>query len=285
MTRRRTAAATASEWFSRDRRAIDLDAGTSEHYVDAILYDHEYRHRRADVNYYRQLARDVGAATILELGCGTGRVLVPLVRDGHRVVGLDRSATMLARAQARVLRLPRAARDRALLLQGDLRDFVFRRRFPLVIAPFNVIQHLYERADVLRFLASVRRSLEPGGLLAFDVLNPDLEWLTQDPRRRYARTVFRHPVSGKRVVYTTNQVYDPVRQVALMWIYYRELGNAAAHKREQVVRLTHRCFFPEELLALLEAGGFTLRARYGSFSRDRFVGTSESQVLECQVRS
>src|SRR5882757_4868437 len=100
-----------------------VDAGSREHYADAALYDYEYRRRRADVTFYRELARRRGADHILELGAGTGRVSVPLARDGHHVVALDQSPTMLTRLRDRTARLPPAIAARITPAQGDLRSF------------------------------------------------------------------------------------------------------------------------------------------------------------------
>src|SRR5579872_1344764 len=96
----------------------DEAAGAVEPFQDAALYDWEYRRRRDDVRFYRTLADERGGP-VLDLGCGTGRLLLPLLRDGHVVVGLDRSGPMLARAAARVGRLGASARGRALLLRAD----------------------------------------------------------------------------------------------------------------------------------------------------------------------
>src|SRR5262249_38942506 len=89
-----------------------VDAGSRGHYVDAPLYDYEYRRRRADVTFYRELARRRGADRILELGAGSGRVTVPLARDGHYIVAVERSPAMLARLRGRIARLPAAAAAR-----------------------------------------------------------------------------------------------------------------------------------------------------------------------------
>src|SRR5262249_32297712 len=157
---------------------------------------------RVDVNFYRALASEVGTAPILELGCGSGRLLVPLVRDGRRVVGVDRSASMLAAAASRLARTGRRA-QRGHLLRGDLRDVPFGApHFALVLCPFNTLQHLYTREDFERFLAGARRTLAPGGRLAFDVMNPDLEWLARRPDKRWARTRFRHPTTGEVLHYS-----------------------------------------------------------------------------------
>ena len=104
----------------------DETAGALEPFEDAALYDWEYRRRRDDVRFYRMLAGERGGP-VLDLGCGTGRLMVPLLRDGHVVVGVDRAPPMLARAAARVARLRAELRRRALLVRGDLRALPFAR--------------------------------------------------------------------------------------------------------------------------------------------------------------
>lgn len=326
--------------------------GTDEHYQDAALYDHEYKRRREDVRWYRdlaaQLAQDRPATEvplrILELGCGTGRLLVPLARDGHHVVGVDRSQPMLARCRTRLQAAGRAARARAQLVRADFRclplgrpgdgptdgakdrakdgadgaggDGGDRERFPLILCPFNGFMHLYTRADVERFLAEVRRLLAPGGLLAFDVTNPDPTWLGRDPTRRWARTRFRHPHTGEPLVYSTSHVYDPETQIAWIRIYYERAepaapGRAAApgdadgratgpaaparplvrapaepagFTLPRTVNLAHRQFYPAELEALLHYSGFSLCHRAGGFDGQPLSIVSSEQVICARVR-
>ncbi|HEY2748395.1 MAG TPA: class I SAM-dependent methyltransferase [Polyangia bacterium] len=265
-----------------ERLAAALAAGTSEHYEDAELYDHEYKRRRDDVRWYRALAKkELGKssarAAILELGCGSGRTLVPLSRDGWRVVGVDASATMLDRCRARLARVRDA---RVELVRADFRALALGRRFPLVICPFNAFMHLYTRDDVERFLAVVRAHLAPGGLFAFDVMNPDLAWLSRDPTRRWARTRFRHPRTGKITHYSTSLSYDAALQIAFMRIYYQPAGT----RRTRTIRLTHRQFFPLELEALLHYNGFSVEAHEGDFDGGALVPESEEQVLRCRSR-
>jgi len=275
-----------------------LAIGSSEHYLDAALYDFEYRRRRADVNFYRGLARQHlrRGDPALELGCGSGRLTIPLARDGHLVLGLDLSAPMLARAQARAASLGRAARNRVAFARADFRSFAVAPRFRLIACPFNAFQHLYTAADVQRFLGCVRAALAPGGLFVFDVLNPDLRWLSRDPTRRWARTRFRHPETGRRYEYSTNQTYDPIAQIAYMRIYYRALDGGSNEGRgegqgqgqgegegggEHIVRLAHRQFFPAELMQLVRSAGLLVIDRYGGFQGEALEDGSESQLLLC----
>jgi SAM-dependent methyltransferase len=258
-----------------------VDRGSREHYLDAALYDHEYRRRRQDIAFYRRLAREIlgGAGRILDLACGSGRVTTALARDGHQVIGLDRSQPMLERAAARTAQLGLAARKRVSLVRGDLRDFALAARFPLVTMAFNSFEHLYTRVEVAACLERVRAHLEPGGRFAFDVQNPNLRWLLRDPNKRWARTVFRHPTTGEQLTYSTNHEYDPISQIALIRLYYEsEAGET------RVVHLSQRKFFPAELEALVAHGGFTAERRHSDFTGDPLEADAESQLLVCRLR-
>jgi hypothetical protein len=152
---------------------------------------------------------------------------------------------------------------------------------PLALAAFNVVEHLYTRGEVVAWLSSVERHLEPGGHLAFDVQMPDLAWLLRDSSRRWARTRFTHPRTGEKLLYSTNHDYDAVSQIAVIRIYYEPVDGRG---RTRVVKLTQRKFFPAELETLLWAGGFELVERYGDFQGAPLDGTAESQVLVCRPR-
>lgn len=255
-----------------------VDAGSREHYEDAALYDYEYRRRRADLAFYRELAQRLAPdGPVLDLGAGSGRVTLPLLRAGHPVVAVDQSAPMLARLAARAEALAPAVRQRLTIAQADLRSFAVRRRFPLVVAAFNVVEHLYTHADVGAFLRRVAAHLTPTGVLAFDVELPDVGWLARDPRRRWGRTRFTHPVTGEKLVYSSNHDYDPVTQIALIRIYYEAEGRPT-----QIVKLSQRKFFPAELEGLLAAHGFEVLERFGDFDGAPLSGEAQSQVVLCR---
>ena len=263
-----------------DPRLVEelVDAGSREHYSDAALYDHEYRRRRADVTFYRELARKRfgGPGRILELGAGSGRFTVPLARDGHEVVALDQSPAMIAALRGRITKLPAAVAPRITVLPGDLCTFTAPGKFSLVIAAFNVLEHLYTRGELDACLRRVTSHLAPGGAFAFDVQLPDLAWLGRDPQKRWAKTRFTDPTTGRATYYSTNHDYDPVNQIALIRIYYDPVDGRGPSR---IIKLTQRKYFPAELEALVAHAGLRVAARYGDFFWAPLDGAAESQVL------
>ena len=247
----------------------DAEAGCHEPFVDAELYDYEYRRRRADINFYRRLAKnrmEFANGPILDLACGTGRLLVPLIRDGHHVVGVDCSAEMLAAAARRVARLSERRRAQCSLAQADMRTFAFGDKASLAVAAFHSVQHLLTDEDFVGFLRTTRANLCKGGWLAFDVLPPDPDWLHRDGARRWGRTTFRHPVTRQRFVYTTNHVFDPHQRLLHMRLYYQPVdGNDRPAGDERVVRLCHRQLWPSDVDRMLRLGGFRPTEAFASF--------------------
>ncbi len=242
-------------------------------FEDAVLYDWEYRRRRDDVTFYRALADERGGP-ILDLGCGTGRLMLPLLRAGHTVVGIDRAPAMLARAAARLRRLAPGVRRRALLLRGDLRQLPVRRRFQFAVAAFHTIQHLATDRELTRFFAAVARTMRPGGWFAFDTFAPNARFLTRanaPARRRWARTRFRHPATGRRTEYSESYRLDG-RMLTTTFHY------AAVGSRQRRVALPHRLLAPDEVRRLLARSGLTLIATWGGFHDEPLDARTEQHV-------
>lgn len=254
---------------------------TDAHYEDGERYDRTYRLRRHDVAFYREMAGEHGSP-VLELGVGTGRVALALARDGHRVVGLERMPPMLAKLRARLAREAADVRARIELVRGDIRRFRLGRRFPLVIAPFNVLMHLYARAELERMLACVREHLAPRGVFVLDVRMPDLRSFTRDPERAFKCPTLRDPIDGSLWATAELFQYDATTQVQMITSTFREV---APPHRAYVKPLAHRQFFPQELELLLHYNGFTIRDRWGDFERGPQHVDCESQILVASVAS
>ncbi len=264
---------------------FDLWAGTTEFYVDAEYYDHEFKDRRSDVAWYTERYLEA-EGLVLELGVGTGRTALRAVRQGAQVLGMDLSQTMLERCDARREKLPKARRGDLKLVRGDMRDFAFGRQFPVISCPFNAFQHLYSREDADACLQAVRAHLEPDGLFLIDVLLPDLDYLTRSPFKRYPGIRFKHPVYDSWYTYSEQSAYDAVHQISQMWFHYDKTDPDPGAKgpEHKCIQLSHRCFFPGEMEALLHHNGFEMLQRYGDFELGDLRADSESQVILAGLR-
>jgi len=170
-------------------------------------------------------------------------------------------------------------RDRITLVRGDIRKFALGtsggKKFPLVIAPFNVLMHLYAREDLEKMLSCVRAHLSLRGAFVLDVRMPDIRSFTRDPTRAY-----RCPRLKDRdgTVYDTAELfqYDALTQVQMITSTYREVAEP---HRTFVRPLAHRQFFPQELALLLHYNGFAIRERWGDFERGAMDVDCETQIL------
>ena len=230
-------------------------------------YDLENADFTEDLDYWLDLAEEHGNP-ILELGCGTGRVLLNLARRGHAVTGVDNSPEMLARLQAKLA----AASGQHLaaapqIVQAGLEDFELPQRFRLAIMPFNTFMHLLTTEAQLVALERIRRHLAPGGALALDMPNPGEAYAAQEQGLTLERTFF----DGDRTVQQFSSIaLDRAAQLAHITWNYDATGPDGALQRS-IVPLTLRYTFPAEMSLLLSRAGLALSHLYGDYDRSPFV--------------
>jgi len=229
---------------------------------DPVLYDWEYRRRRHDVAFYRMLAGERGGP-ILDAGCGTGRMLLPLARDGHQVVGIDRAPAMLARAAWRLARAGREVRRRVLLAQADLGGLpAGANRFALVIAAFHTVQHCESEAALASFFGGAAAALIPGGWLAFDTFAPARRFLER--RGPSGVTRFRDPRTRRLTTYRERHTVEPGPDGPVLAMRF-DYADAEKGGRARTMLLRHRLWSPTEIDRTLATAGLTTIARWSGF--------------------
>lgn len=228
-------------------------------YADFYDWENAQTLDRRDVKFWQGMA-ERARGPVLELGCGTGRVTIPVARTGARIVGVDRSSEMLGHALKRMRRVRSSARPS--LLRGDIRFLPFgsSARFDLVMAPYGILQSLIRESDLKATLASVSRVLAPGGIFGVDLV-PDLPvWKEYRNKVRF-RGVRRGGASRITLVESVRQ--DRAKKLTLFDQEYIEQRGRQRQSRR--FRLVFRTLTVPQMTRRLEKAGFRIAAVLGDY--------------------
>ena len=232
---------------------------------------------RRDVPFWRRVAQEA-RGPVLELGCGTGRVSLPLTRAGVMLVGIDRSARMLARAdrRAKSLRHRRSvgARGRLHLVRGDIRALPFAsRKFAMVLAPYGVLQSLLRDRDLGATLQSVASVLRPGGSFGIDLVPDVPQW------REYSNRVQLRGRAAGSVHLTLIESVRQDRLHRLTTFEQRYIERRGRHTTEHRFDLTFRTLSVRQITSRLERAGFVVDAVLGDYRGRRWDERAEVWII------
>ena len=228
-----------------------------------------------DIPLYLQLASAEGGG-VLELACGSGRVLLPLAQAGHAVVGVDASPPMLALAAEKLARAGLNGRCR--LVRADVaRLDLDGQRFDLAVMAVRSFAHVTTRAGQQDALAGAAAHLRPGGLLALDLLNPSPGWLAEAPGSLRHDLLEEQP-DGTVVVRTEAVVgTDLAAQIREIRSIYEVIDPQGGVVTKRIVEWPFRWVHRFEAELLLERADFDVEAVHGGYHGEPF--TSESRVM------
>ena len=259
-----------------------MDAGEGHHGWDdyAPFYDWENARTfgRRDVPFWQRLVTGRGGR-VLELGCGTGRVTVPLGKTrAASVVGIDRSAAMLVRGQRR---LRRARLSNVALLRGDIRHLPFAPgTFDTVIAPYGILQSLLRERDSAATLAAVAGVLGPGGVFGLELVADLPAW--KEYRRRVTLKG-RRGRAGRPITLLESVRQDTDRGLTFFDQEFVEgLGRDARRHR---FTLAFRTVSIPQMARRLETAGFEVTAILGDYRGGPWDPRAEVWILLARKRS
>lgn len=240
-------------------------------YADPALYDLENPPLEAANAFLLALAQEAGEP-VLELGCGTGRMTIPLAEHGVDITGLDVVPAMLARARRKAGTLP------IQWLEADARSFRLDRRFGLIFDVGEAFVHVLERTDHEAILARVHEHLHPEGQFLLVTGFPHLAGLAERQEHAWFSYVGPH---GYEVHVSGTTRYDPAAQ-----IYHedaiRRWRDGTGQEEVRFAPLARRRFFPQELEALLHYNRFRILHCYGDWDRSALTGASPLMMFVCQ---
>ncbi|MEM6721070.1 MAG: class I SAM-dependent methyltransferase [Bacteroidota bacterium] len=240
---------------------------------DANIYD-GMNTQLDDLDFYKRWLPKNKKARILELCCGTGRLTIPIAKEGYMITGVDITASMLEQAKTKAVE----GGLQIDFIQADMRTFDLHEKFDLIFIPFNSIHHLYTNEDIFKALSAVKNHLKEDGRFLLDCFNPNIQFIveSQNTQKEISKYTTR---DGREVVIKEEMQYESATQMnRIQWHYFIN-GNF-----DSTQNLDMRMFYPQELDAYLKWAGFNCIHKFGSFEEEPFQDASEKQIFVCDVQ-
>lgn len=242
----------------------------------AQYYDLLYANLDEDWSLWQTLLETVDGP-ILEVGCGTGRLLLPLAQAGHTLTGLDLSQVALDAARSK---LKAAGLTKKVSLRcADMRDFDLpQKNFALVFIPLNTFMHCHTIEDQLATLTTIQRHLRPGGQLIIDLFYPDPTLLAEADGRLYFEDNIVDELTSRTVQWYWRHDLDLAQQMRHLTYILDEIDDEGLVRRVQIP-ISLRYFYRYEMELLLRASGFSVETIYGSYDLEPFQSHSSKMIL------
>ncbi|MEM6686839.1 MAG: class I SAM-dependent methyltransferase [Bacteroidota bacterium] len=241
---------------------------------DAGIYD-GMNTNMDDLQFYKKWMPEDTNARILEVCCGTGRLTIPIAKDGHHITGVDYTKSMLEEARSKAA----DADVNIEFIEADMRTLALHKTYDLIFIPFNSVHHLYTNDDLFRTLTAVQQHLRKDGLLLFDCFMPNIQFITEGEKALKEVSTYTTK-DGREVVIKEIMRYENSTQInRIEWHYFI---NGAF---DSVQNLDMRMFFPQELDSYLQQHNFEIVHKFGSFEEDAFTDASQKQIFVCRSKS
>jgi SAM-dependent methyltransferase len=243
----------------------------------ARYYDAENADKTDDIDFYKELLEDA-PGPVLEVGCGSGRVVLPLARDGFTVHGIDNDAAMLARARKRVDMQPDTYPNLTLQAGDVLTDEIPGGPFAFVLLSYNMLMHFHQQPQQIRLLERLRAVAADEALLVLDLPNAGEMFATPDSDAITLERTFIEPETGHMVMQQAVSVLDRATQLMrVTWIYDEITGDGML--KRTVAPTLFRYFFPYEVQLLLDRCGWAVDTLYGDTDGSPFEDGAPRMIV------
>lgn len=238
---------------------------------DANIYD-GMNTNLADLEFYKRWLPQNKDSKILELCCGTGRLTLPIAKDGYNISGVDNTTSMLEQAKVK------ASKEGLEIefIEADIRTLDLPKKYDLIFIPFNSIHHLYKNEDLFKAFRVVKKHLKEGGLFLLDCFNPNIQFIIEGQKEQKEIAQYKTN-DGREILIKQSMRYENQLQInRIEWHYYI---NGTFNS---IQNLDMRLFFPQELDSYLEWNGFNILHKFGGFENEAFNDNSEKQIFVCK---
>lgn len=238
---------------------------------NGLIYDLSHQDLIEDIKFYIEQTIEC-KGKCLEVGCGTGRVTIPIQKNGVDIIGLDPSTSMLSRAKEKEPSIE--------WMKGTAENFSVPEKFDIILMPFRVIQLIYDLSTLEKAFENICKHLKPEGKLIFDIFNPCIENMKTSPKPKQENCSFKEPETGAEILVEDKRHYDQATQINHITFYYTNRKN----NETQEDFLKMRCFFPQEMDFIVQHLGFKILHKYGDFDESEFTSKSPQQIFICRKK-
>lgn len=238
---------------------------------DANVYD-GMNTNLDDLQFYKRWLPKKKDARILELCCGTGRLTLPIAKEGYNITGVDFTSSMLDQAKRKASEIGIDVK----FIEADIRALNLPDKYDLIFIPFNSIHHLYKNEDLLNAFNVVKNHLKEGGSFLLDCYNPNIQFIIEgeEEQRKLAEYTTK---DGREVLIKQIMKYENATQInRIEWHYFIN------GKFDSIQNLDMRLFFPQELDSYLDRIGFKIIHKFGGFKEEKFNDDSVKQIFVCK---
>lgn len=258
-----------------------MSHGVESRTLSAKYYDEAYAAggEMPDLPFYLDLAQSM-RGPVLELGCGTGRILLSIARAGIAIDGVDSSLPMLDCLRRKLEIEASADRERVSIFEGDMRHFRSQRKYALVIIPFRPLQHMYTVEDQVAALRTAAFHLRDGGLLAFDVYFPKFYKLDSGLGEEILEMEWRPQSDPEKLIrrYYRKESHDKIHQnICLTFIFRTWHGDKLVGEESEGLKMSYYTY--PHLRALLMLAGLEITEEYASFSKAPLDNSADQMIL------
>jgi SAM-dependent methyltransferase len=250
------------------KNTTDTDYKVGDLIYDANIYD-GLNTFMSDFMFYKKWMPKEKNVEILEFCCGSGRLSIPLAKEGLKITGVDNSKTMLEQAKIKT----KNEKLEITFIEADIRNLNLTNKYDLIFIPFNSIHHLYQNKDLFDTFKVVEKHLKDDGLFIFDCYNPNIQYITEAEKGRNKIAEYK-TTDNRNVLIEQTMKYESKTQInRIEWHYFI---NELFHS---VQNLDMRMYFPQELDTYLNWSGFTVQHKFGNFEEEQFNDKSEKQIF------
>ena len=245
----------------------------------AAFYDVEHAPFDEDVEMYRNFA-ELSGGSLLELACGSGRLLLPLAQDGYDLMGVDSSASMLAIAREHLTEAGVLARCE--LMQADIRTMRLGRTFRMAFIALGSFAHLTKRSEQQEALTTVRVHLSTGSLFLLDISNADIRYMESLGGQMLHQGTWQRD-DGTMLTHFVSPATATERRMLELTHFYDVYSQGGAIQRTTTTM--HLALFERgEVELLLEQAGFTIKDVYGTYDLDPYQVDSPRMIFVAEAR-